>query len=61
MKDFNTAAVLDQHSDGAAALLKDYFSNRETCPAPSCRLRAAVQSSLETIIGRFMIVRSEHH
>jgi hypothetical protein len=56
MKDFNTAAVLDQHSDSAAGLLKGYFSNRETCPAATCRLRAAVQSSLETIIGRFMIV-----
>jgi hypothetical protein len=56
MKDFNAAAVLDQHSDSAAGLLKGYFSNRETRPAANRRLRAAVQSSLETIIGRFMIV-----
>ncbi len=56
MKDFNTAAVLDQHSDSAAGLVKGYSSNRETCAPASCRLRSAVQSSLETIIGRFMIV-----
>jgi len=48
--------LLDQHSDGAAALLKGYFSNRETYPAARSRLQAVIQSSLETIIGRFVIV-----